>query len=99
MTSSKKERSKRLKITLEPAQTQETEIIIRGNVASEEVATLLQFLGKKESGKILLYKDEEQFVIEYAEIVFLETSGSKINVYTQNETFECRLKLYELNEM
>ena len=47
----------------------------------------------------IIKEREAQFVIEYAEIVFLETSGNKVNVYTKNETFECRLKLYELNDM
>lgn len=88
-----------MKITLEPAELQETEIIIRGNVGSDEVSNLLQFLGKKESGKILLYKEEEQFVIERDEIIYLETSGNKVSVYTETDVYESKLKLYELKEI
>lgn len=88
-----------MKITLEPANLPETEIIIRGDIASDEVAALLQFLGKKNSGKLLLYRDEEHFVIDISEIVFLETSGSKINVYTKSEVYEAKQKLYELKQM
>jgi len=87
-----------LKITLEPASLQETEVIIRGDVASDEVAALLQFLGKKNSGKLLLYRDEEQFVINISEIVFLETSGNRIRVYTKTEVYEAKQKLYELKQ-
>lgn len=88
-----------MKITLEPAQLQETEVIIRGDVASTEVASILQYLGKKNSGKLLVYKEEEQFILDTGEISFLETSGSKVNVYTQNDIFEAKMKLYELKDL
>lgn len=88
-----------MKITLEPAQLQETEVIIRGDVASDEVTAILQFLGKKNSGKILLYKEDEQFVVDISEIVFIETSGNKVTVYAKSDTYEAKLKLYELKEM
>lgn len=78
---------------------QENEIIIRGDVASPEVAALLQFLGKKNSGKLLLYKEEEQFPVDIRQIVFLETGGSKVTVCTASDAYESRLKLYELKEL
>lgn len=87
-----------MKITLEPANLQETEVIIKGDVSSAEVAALLQMLGKKNSGKLLLFKDDEQFVVDTAEIVFAETFDSKVSVYTQNDVFEAKQKLYELME-
>lgn len=88
-----------MKITLEPAQLRETEIIIRGDVASEEVAALLQLLGRKNSGKLLLFKEEEQFVVDFGELVFFETTGSKVYAYTKNDVYETKLKLYELKEL
>lgn len=88
-----------MKITLEPAQLAETELVIRGDVAGAEVAAILQALGKKSSGKVLLYKEEEQYVVDMGQIVYLETCGSKVNAYTQTETYEAKLKLYELKEM
>lgn len=87
-----------MKITLEPANLQETEVIIKGDVSSAEVAALLQMLGKKNSGKLLLFKEDEQFVVDTAEIVFAETFDSKVSVYTQNDVFEAKQKLYELME-
>lgn len=88
-----------MKIILEGADLQETEVIIRGDVASSEVAAILQVLGKKNSGKILLYKEDEQFVVDMGEIVFLETSANKVSVFTRSDTYEAKLKLYELKEM
>lgn len=87
-----------MKITLEPANLQETEVIIKGDVSSAEVAALLQMLGKKNSGKLILFKEDEQFVVDTAEIVFAETFDSKVSVYTQNDVFEAKQKLYELME-
>ena len=88
-----------MKITLEPAQLQETEIIIRGDVTGEEVTALLQFLRKRNSGKLMVYKEEEQFLIDPEELVFLEASGSKILAYTAQDVFETKLKLYALKEL
>ena len=87
-----------MKITLQPADLQETEVIIRGDVASPEVAALLQFLGKKNSGKVLLYKEDEQFVVDIEEIVYLETADSRVKVFTRSDCYDAKLKLYELKQ-
>lgn len=88
-----------MKILLEPAQTQETEVIIRGDVASEEVRTLLQLLNRKPVSKLIVYKEEEQFLVDTGELVFLEVSGNRVNAYTKQEVYEAKLKLYELKEL
>lgn len=88
-----------MKITLEQADLLETEITIRGNIASEEISNLLQILGKKGSDKVLLYKDDEQFIIDFNEIIYLETYGNRVNAYTETDVYESKLKLYELKEL
>ena len=88
-----------MKITLEAAQLPETEVIIRGDIGGKEVTALLQLLQRKASGKLLLYKEEEQFIVPAGEIAFLETSGSKLLAYTQSEVYEAKLKLYEVREL
>ena len=88
-----------MKITLEAAQLPETEVIIRGDIGGKEVTALLQLLQRKASGKLLLYKEEEQFIVPAGEIAFLETSGSKLLAYTQSEVYEAKLKLYEVKEL
>lgn len=88
-----------MKITLESAELPETEVIIRGDITSEEVVSLLQLLGKRNSRKLVLYKDEEQFLVDAEEIVFVEVSGSRTFVYTRPDAYEARQKLYELKEL
>lgn len=87
-----------MKIKLESADITETEVIIRGDIGSEEVASVLQLLGRRTSGKLLLYKEEEQCIIDGSEIVFLEVRDSRVYAYTKADTYETRLKLYEVKE-
>ena len=88
-----------MKIKLESAQLPETEVIIRGDVTSEEVVSLLQFLNKRTRGKLILYKEEEQYIVDGDEIVFAEVSGNKVYVYTKQDTYEAKQKLYEIKEL
>lgn len=88
-----------MKIKLESADLPETEVIIRGDVTGEEVAGLLRLLKKRNSGKLILYKDEEQFLVDAHEIEYVEASGNKVYAYTRQETYETKLKLYELKEL
>lgn len=77
----------------------ETEVIIRGDVTSEEVTSLLQLLRKRNSRKLILYKEEEQYILDARDIVFVEVSGSKVYAYTRQDVYEAKLKLYELKEL
>ena len=88
-----------LKIKLESAQLPETEVVIRGDVTSEEVVSLLQFLKKGNRGKLILYKEEEQYIVDADEIVFAEVTDSKVYVYTKLDTYETKQKLYEIKEL
>ena len=88
-----------MKIRLESAELQETELIIRGDVTSEEVVSLLQLLKKRNSGKLILYKEEEQYIVDANEIVFIEVSGNKVYAYTRLDTYEAKQKLYEIKDM
>lgn len=88
-----------MKIKLESAQLPETEVIIRGDVTSEEVFSLLQMLKRRKAGKIILYKEEEQYIVATDEIVFLEVSDNKVYAYTRTDTYEAKLKLYEVKEL
>jgi DNA-binding LytR/AlgR family response regulator len=88
-----------LKIKLESAELPETEVIIRGDVTSEEVVSLLQLLKKRSSGKLILYKEEEQYIVDADEIIYVEVSGSKVYAYTKQDTYEAKQKLYEIKEL
>lgn len=88
-----------LKIALESAQLPETEIIIRGDVTSEEVVSILQLLRRNNSGKIVVFREEEQFILDARDIVFLETNGSRVTVHTRTDSFDARQKLCELKDL
>lgn len=88
-----------MKIKLESAELPETEVIIRGDVTSEEVVSLLQLLKKRTSGKLILHKEEEQYIMDADEIVYVEVSGNKVYAYTKQDTYEAKQKLYEIKEL
>ena len=73
-----------MKIKLESAELPETEVIIRGDVTSEEVVSLLQLLKKRNSGKLILYKEEEQYIMDADEIVYVEVSDNKVYAYEKH---------------
>lgn len=87
-----------MKIMLEPASLSEVEVIIRGDVSGPEVAEILRRLGNKSSGRLLVYREDEQFLLDAAQILYLETADNRVKVHTATETYESRQKLYELME-
>lgn len=88
-----------MKIKLESADLSETEVIIRGDVTSEEVVSLLQMLKKRNTGKIILYKEEEQYIVDANEIVFIEVCDNKVFAYTKADAYEVKQKLYEIKAL
>lgn len=88
-----------MKLILEQAELPENEILIRGDITGPEITGLLQFLRRSgASGKIIAYREEEQFLLNPEDIVYLETDGPRVNICTANEVYESKLKLYELKE-
>ena len=88
-----------LKIILESAQVPETEITIRGDVTGPEVLSILQLLRGRAGGKIVAYREEEQFLLDAGDIVYIETGDNRVRVHTARETFDSRQKLFELLEL
>lgn len=89
-----------MKITLEPMNTGETEIIIRGDIASDEVSTLLSYINaRNNSGKLILYKEDEQFLVNAKDIIYLEACDGKVIAVTNDGTFSTKQKLYELKDI
>ena len=88
-----------LRITLESADLPETEVIIRGDVTSQDVVSLLQFLRNKNSGKLVLYKEDEQFIVTPNEIIYIEVADNKVEAVTLNDRYDTKRKLYEIKDM
>ncbi len=91
-----------MKVTFESANTAETEVIIKGEITNPEVTQLLEFIKNKASGntkKLILYKEDEQFLISPDEIIYIEVIGTKTGVVTVSDRFDSKKKLYELKEV
>ncbi len=59
----------------------------------------MQMLKKRNTGKMILYKEEEQYIVTADEIVFLEVNDNKVYAYTKTDTYEVKQKLYEVREL
>lgn len=87
-----------MKIVIEecPANEEDT-IIVRCKELDEKTMMLLQQLktGKKQLSAM---KDGQIVMLEPKEVYYFEAVDSRVYIYTQQEVYECRQKLYELEE-
>lgn len=91
-----------MKVTFESVFDKETEVIIKGEISSPDVEALLEFIKSRNAGatkKLVLFKEDEQFLIDPDEVVYIEVAENKVKVITEHGTFESKKKLYELKEM
>lgn len=91
-----------MKVTFESANVAETEVIIKGEIGSPDVDALLEFIKSRNAGatkKLVLFKDDEQFLIDPSEVVYVEVSDNRVKVLTIDDSFDSKKKLYELKEM
>ncbi|MBQ2687978.1 MAG: LytTR family transcriptional regulator [Clostridia bacterium] len=90
-----------MKVNFELANVTETEVLIRGDITSPEVVAILEYV-KGLSGntkKLMLFKEDEQFLFSPSEVVYIEAKGSKVQVVTTAGIFDSKKKLYELKEL
>ena len=75
----------------------DTEIAITCNQLTpevEKIITTLRILNQQ----LVVMKDSENFIIDVSDIIFIEAVERKTFVYTRNDYFESKLKLYEMEE-
>lgn len=75
----------------------ETEITINCNHISSDVERIisrLRVLDLKLTGK----KDNQTFILDAANVLYIDTVDRKTFFYTKNEVYETDLRLYELEE-
>ncbi|MBE6733757.1 MAG: LytTR family transcriptional regulator [Ruminococcaceae bacterium] len=88
-----------MKLTLEPVSTGETEIIVRGDISSEEVIALINYINAGNSkGKLILFREDEQFLVDAKDVVYLEADEGKITVTSKDGIYTAKQKLYELKD-
>ena len=88
-----------MKIRIElDADSIETEVVIRTAQYSEEVARIQEALEQANQRPIAFYRDTSEYFVELKSILFFETDGAKIYAHSKDNTYEVKLKLYELEE-
>ncbi|MBQ8057470.1 MAG: LytTR family transcriptional regulator [Ruminococcus sp.] len=91
-----------MKVTFESVSNAETEVIIKGEIGSPDVESLLEFIKSRNAGvtkKLVLYIEDEQFLVDPSEVVYVEVADNKVRAVTKDGSFESKKKLYELKEM
>ena len=89
-----------MKVTFESANLAETEVLIRGDIASPDVAKILDYIKSLSSTgkKLLLYREDEQFLVDPCDVVYIEAKENKVEAVTLAGVYGSRKKLYELKE-
>lgn len=87
-----------LKITIDiDDNVKETEINIKCNKLTNEVENLIATL-RIINQQMLVIKDNENYLIDVNKISYIEALERKTFVYTEDEIYESKLKLYEMEE-
>lgn len=76
---------------------QETEIKISCNQLTYEVENLIATL-RIFNQQLLVCKENENFLLDVNEISYIEAVDRKTFVYTEDDIYESKLKLYEMEE-
>ena len=76
---------------------QDTEIQISCKSLTPDIEKIIATL-RMLNQQIMVEKDEETYVLDVTKIMYIEAVDRKTFVYTQEDCFESKLKLYEMEE-
>lgn len=86
-----------LKISRIP--TEEPEVLeIRCHRISDDVQEIISFV-KSRQGQLSAVRDGQSIEVPLIDIFYAESVDNRVFIYTAKESYEVRLKLYELEEM
>lgn len=90
----------KLKFKIDP-DLDKNEIVLSASELNKDVQKLQQLITEFENSatKIEVYRDEQQFYLELAQVLFFETDSKLVMAHTTNESFAVKHKLYELEQM
>lgn len=92
------EEEKDLKITINVDDAKnETEIAISCKELTPEIETIIATL-RMINQQLLVVKDEENYLLDVAKIIYIEAMERKTFIYTMDDVYESKLKLYEMEE-
>ena len=87
-----------MKYTIEQIAKGEDELILRYQRLNGEVEAVLQFMNAPPK-KLIGTKDNTQAVIDFADILYVETIDRKTFIYTADDVFRSELTLAQLEEV
>lgn len=76
---------------------EETEIIINCKHTDRDIMNILAVLSAFDK-KITGVKENQTFILEASEILYIDTADKKTFIYTKNDVYETPLRLYQLEE-
>lgn len=87
----------KISINIDP-KLNDTEIIINCSSLTPETESIVAAL-RMADNQITVVKNGETHILDISKIAYIETVDRKTFVYTENDCYESKLKLYEMNEM
>ena len=86
----------KISINIDPS-LKDTEIVVNCAALTPETESVIAALRIMDS-QMTVIKDDESYIIDIAKIVYIESVDRRTFVYTENECYETKLKLYETEE-
>lgn len=87
----------KVEVKLDPNYTQ-TKIEIHTNEINEEILNLMRQLEEKTEEKIIVWKKEKIYILEFKQIETIYANQGKVYVRANDNEYICKNKLYELEE-
>jgi len=87
-----------VKITIQVNENiQDTEIAVTCNKLTPEIEKMLATLRMLDQ-QLMVTKEDENYLLDVAKIAYIEAVDRKTFVYTAEDVYESKLKLYEMEE-
>lgn len=87
-----------LKISLEHSDNSELEVVIKGDISSEEAIKVIAALNTSAFGKLMLQGEDESFLFNATDIIYFVSEQSKTYAVTESGKYEVKEKLYVLSD-
>ena len=79
------------------AEKKDTEIVISCSQLTPEIEKILATL-RILNQQLMVMKEDETYILDVAKIIYIEAMERKTFVYTKDDYYESKLKLYEMEE-
>lgn len=74
----------------------EDEVIVKVKKMDAKIQRIQGFISSLDEKPLIFYKGTSEYFLDLKDFLFFETESSKVWAHTREETFEVKLKLYEL---